>query len=104
MAVSGKWKLMWSLCANKGLVLSGSVGSGPGGSLWPPQQRVLCTACLPVKCGVPGLCLGCQLGRGGSSGLSKGVSTTAHLSKACVTREKLMAGTHSSWLPPRNSF
>lgn len=84
---------MWSLCANEGLILSGSVRSGPGGGLWPPLQRVLCTACLPVKCGVPGLCLG------GSSGLSEEVPTTAHLSKACVTREKLMAGTHSSWLP-----
>lgn len=84
---------MWSLCANEGLILSGSVGSGPDGNLWPPQQRVLCTACLPVKCGVPGLCLGYRLG--GSSGLSEGVPTTAHLSKACVTRKKLMAGTHS---------
>lgn len=53
---------MWSLCANEGLILSGSVRSGPGGGLWPPLQRVLCTACLPVKCGVPGLCLGVSAG------------------------------------------
>ena len=53
--LSAKWKLMWSLCANEGLILSGSVGSSPGG-LWPPQQRVLCTPSLLVKC------LGCAWG------------------------------------------